>query len=154
MADKGETSIPIAEWTTGTLKAYHDMQIGYERQVSDERDKRYHERWQAQEIATQNLKEYSNEYRGSLNDLSARMATKDELSTAIRALTEKIDAQEKVNTEFRSRLDIGNPAVGTIQQQIASQIGARQGTDKTIGYIMTGLGAVSLAIGIILALSG
>lgn len=158
----GETTVPISEWTTGTLKIFHDSELArvlslsnirmdYERQISDERDKRYHERWAAQEEAAKNLKEYQNEFRGALTDLSARMATKDELLAAIRSLSEKIEAQEKVNTEFRSRLDIGNPAIGSIQNQLANNSGKSSGASTTIAYIVTAISIAFGALGMILA---
>lgn len=139
----GETTVPVADWTTGTLKIYLDTRIDYERQVSDERDQRYAERWKAQEEATRNLKEYSNEYRGSLNDLSTKMATKTEVITAVQAVVDKIEAQDKVNTEFRSRLDVGNPDVRSLQTAQATQLGSRLSTDKLIAYLIA---AGSLAI--------
>lgn len=160
----GETNVPIGDWTTGTLKIYHDEKmellnlraidkVDYERQVSNERDQRYHERWAAQEEATKNLKDYQNEFRGSLNDLSTKMATKNELTAAIRALSEKIEAQEKVNTEFRSRLDIGNPAIGSIQQQLATSAGVQKGSDITMGKIYAAIGAVGVILGMLVLLA-
>lgn len=149
-----ETSIPIGDWTIGSLKAHHDMMISYERQVSDERDLRYEERWQAQESATRNLKEYTNEYRGSLNDLSARMATKIELTTAITTLSEKIDIQSNLIGELRSRLDVGNPAISTIQNKLAASDGKSLGSDKTLSYLMMLLVGVNIIIGLVIALKG
>lgn len=148
-----ETSIPISDWSIGSLKAYHDMMIAYERQVTDERDKRYHERWAAQEDAAKNLKEYQNEFRGALNDLSTKMATKDELTAAMRGLIDKIESQEKVNTEFRSRLDIGNPAIGSIQQQLATNQGLAQGGQITMGRIYAAIGAAGAILGILVLLA-
>lgn len=148
-----ETSIPISEWTIGSLKAHHDMMIAYERQILDERDQRYHERWAAQEAAAKSLKEYQNEFRGALSDLSTKMATKDELLAAIRSLSDKIEAQEKVNTEFRSRLDIGNPAIGSIQQQLATSQGQANGSQITIGRIYAAIAAVGGVLGIIILLT-
>lgn len=156
----GETTVPVGDWTTGTLKIYHDeklellnqlavMRVSYERQISDERDRRYQERWAAQEDAAKNLKEYQNEFRGALSDLSTKMATKDELLAAVRSLSDKIEAQEKVNTEFRSRLDVGNPAIGTIQNQLAASQGIRQGGEITMGKIYAAIGAVGTILAII-----
>lgn len=148
-----ETSIPIGEWTIGSLKAYHDMMISYERQIADERDRRYHERWSAQEEAAKNLKEYQNEFRGSLSDLSTKMATKDEMLAVAKGLSEKIEAQEKVNTEFRSRLDIGNPAIGALQQQQAISAGIIKGGDITMGKIYAAIGAVGAILAIIVMIA-
>lgn len=159
----GETNIPISEWTTGTLKIYEDsetarvlsivnLRIDYERQISDERDKRYQERWAAQEEAAKNLKEYQNEFRGSLNDLSTQMAKKDELAAGLRSVIEKIEAQEVVNREFRSRLDIGNPAIGNLQQQLATNQGITQGTNITKSDIYRAIGLGIGLLGFILSL--
>lgn len=148
-----ETSIPIGDWTIGSLKAYHDMMISYERQVADERDQRYHERWAAQEAATKYNQEKSNEFRGALDDLSTKQATKLELQTAVSTLTEKIDTQANLTSELRSRLDVGNPAIGTIQQQIAARDGSTTGSDRAILYVVIAinmlLGIVGVAVSII-----
>lgn len=160
----GETNVPVGDWTTGTLKVFHDselarvltiakLRIYYERQISDERDLRYHERWAAQEEAAKNLKEYQNEFRGSLSDLSTKMATKDELSASIKALFDKIEAQEKVNTEFRSRLDIGNPAIGSIQNQLATSQGMRTQSDLTKSDMFKYISAAVAIISIMVLLS-
>lgn len=152
----GETTVPVSDWTTGTLKIYHDdkmtllnqvatQKIEYERQIADERDLRYQERWAAQEEAAKNLKEYQNEFRGSLSDLSTKMATKDELQATMKSIGEKIDALDKVSTEFRSRLDIGNPTISTIQQQLASSQGKTLGADKTVAYVIA---AISILFGL------
>lgn len=145
MNQPAETSIPIGEWSIGSLKAHHDMMIAYERQVSDERDLRYKERWKAQEEATKNLKEYSNEYRGSLDDLSSKMATKVELTTAVSSLSEKIDTQSNLIGELRSRLDVGNPAISSLQNAQATSEGRKLGADQIIAYLIT---AVALAVAI------
>lgn len=148
----GETNVPIGEWTTGTLKIYHDMAIEHERELMDERDRRYHERWAAQEEAAKNLKEYQNEFRGSLSDLSTKMATKDEMLAVAKGLSEKIEAQDKVNTEFRSRLDVGNPAIAALQNQNSLNQGQTSGSDKTwevIGKvvpILVGIGGLLYGI--------
>lgn len=139
----GETTVPVSEWTTGTLKIYHDAIIGYERQISNERDLRYQQRFEAQEAATKNLKEYTNEYRGALNDLSSNMATKVEVTTAVASLTEKIDTQSNLIGELRSRLDTGNPA---IQSQLDTSSGRSIGIEKTIAYVVT---AISIAFGVV-----
>lgn len=148
-----ETNVPIGDWTIGSLKVYDDTCRAYERQISDERDLRYKERWQAQEAAAKNLKEYQNEFRGALSDLSTKMATKDELTAGLKSMSEKIEAQEKVNTEFRSRLDVGNPAIGTIQNQLATNQGITQGSQITIGKIYAAIGAVGALLGIIILLA-
>lgn len=148
-----ETSIPISEWSIGSLKAHHDMMISYERQIVDERHERYRERWAAQEEAAKNLKEYQNEFRGSLSDLSTKMATKDELLAAIRGLSEKIDALDKVSTEFRSRLDVGNPAIQSLQNQQALSSGIQQGGQITMGRIYAAVGAVGVILGMLILLA-
>lgn len=159
-----ETNVPITDWSIGSLKIYHDeklellhrfgiQQISYERQISDQRDLRYQERWAAQEEAAKNLKEYQNEFRGSLSDLSTKMATKDELQAVSRGLIDKIEAQEKVNTEFRSRLDVGNPAIGTIQNQLATSQGMKTQSDLTRSDMFKYLSAIVGILGALILLS-
>lgn len=149
----GETTVPVGDWTTGTLKIYLDTRLDYERQIADERDLRYQERWAAQEAATKYNQEKSNEFRGALDDLSTKQATKLELQTAVSTLTEKIDTQANLMGELRSRLDVGNPAIGTIQQQLAASDGLRKGSDITIGKIYAAIAAVGAIMGIIVLLA-
>lgn len=143
-----ETSIPIGDWTIGSLKAHHDMMISYERQVADERDKQYSERWKAQEVAGKRYQDVSNEFRGSLDDLSSKMATKVELTTAFRTLSEKTDTLSALIGELRSRLDVGNPA---IQSQLDNNSGRNIGKSETIAYVVT---AISIAFGVVGVIMG
>lgn len=147
-----ETSIPIGDWSVGSLKAYHDMMVSYERQVADERDRRYQERWAAQQTASEQLKEYQNEFRGALTDLSALQATKSELKALEKTLEDKIEANTSALGEIRSRLDVGNPALTSIQQQIAVRDGLTQDKQVTLGKIYAAIGAAVAVIGLVVLL--
>lgn len=164
MPDSSETNVPVKDWTTGTLKILHDdkisllkelldIKVDYERQIADERDKRYMERWQAQEVAGKRYQDVSNEFRGSLNDLSSNMATKVELITAINTLTEKIDVQANLISSLTSRLDVGNPELRTLQNQEANRTGVSQGSQITMGKIYAAIAAVGVIVSIIVLLA-
>lgn len=149
MADTpGETNVPIKEWTTGTLKVYHDAIIGYERQVADERDKRYEERWKAQEKASERYQQVSNEFRGALDDLSTKMATKIEVTTAVKSISEKIDVLRQDLTNTNSRLD-KNPEVRALQGQEATRSGMQAGSDLTVGKLYAALAAFAAVVGLV-----
>lgn len=149
----GETEKQVSGWTVDTLKEYHDLRIDYERQLSDERGDRYKERWQAQEAASKYAQEKANEFRGSLDDLSSKQATKVELATAIQTITEKIDVQSGLIGELRSRLDIGNPAIATLQNAQAAQAGLKLGADVTWGKVVTLVSVVGGVLTIIILLA-
>lgn len=87
-----ETNVPIADWTTGTLKIYHDAVIGYERQVSNERDLRYQERFEGQERNIQTATEAIDKRLDILNELRSGVATNDQ----VEALEKIVAAQGKL----------------------------------------------------------
>lgn len=114
----GETERQVSGWTVDTLKQFHDTVIEYEQKLSIERDKRYQERWQAQQDASQALKEYQNEFRGALTDLSTKQATKVELETSNKTLTDKIDVNNIEVSTLRSRLDIGPVGLSSLTSKV------------------------------------
>lgn len=152
----GETNIPIGDWTIGSLKIYQDSNVSALKELHEDRidhviesidknDRRYQERWQAQENAAKALKEYQNEFRGALDDLSTKQATKLEVTTAVDILTEKIEAQTKLIGALTSRLDLGNPELRTLQAQQSQDTGKSMGLNA--GWIIL-LGLVSLLGGL------
>lgn len=122
-------------------------------ELIDRNDKRYEERWIAQEKAAENLKEYQNEFRGALDDVSTKQATKVELNTAIKTLSDKIDVQAGLLSDLRSRLDVGNPAISALQNQQAISKGILQGSDITMNKIYAAMVAVAAVITVIILLA-
>src|SRR5687768_16956793 len=96
----GETEREESAWTTDTLRQHLDElarerirrldeKIGYEAKLAEERDKRYHQqfqaqdvryeqRFQAQEQASMYLREVTNEFRGQLSDQQSTFITRTE----------------------------------------------------------------------------
>lgn len=143
----GETTVPVGDWTTGTLKIYHDEKIASLKE-------RYDDLRQADQIALQAalvaqekavaaaltaakeavLKaetaaekrfESVNEFRQSLADQTATLLPRTEYDTAHKSVVEKIDGL----TDRMNRKD-----------------GQSTGSDKTIAYIVT---AISIGFGVV-----
>jgi tetrahydromethanopterin S-methyltransferase subunit G len=80
-----ETRDGINGWTVHTLKVHLVA-------VMDERDKRYAQRFEAQESASKYAQEKANEFRGQLKDQAERFMPRTEGEQASRTNSEKIDA--------------------------------------------------------------
>lgn len=72
-------------WTVITLKEHLEALLR-------ESDKRYDQRFAAQESATQYAQEKSNEFRGSLEDVGKNQMPRTEAEAAYRSISEKVDA--------------------------------------------------------------
>lgn len=178
----GETNVPVSDWTTGTLKILQDQstaavkelleaEICAIRKTIKESDRRYEQRFDAQEKATmvaitsakeavtkaetstERRFESVNEFRAALSDQSASLVSRNEVEQLAKSLTEKIDELGKQLVELRSRLDVGNPVVSTIQQQLAANQGMLQGSAVTMSKIYAAIGAVGAILGIIILLA-
>lgn len=178
----GETNIPISEWTTGTLKVLQDQNLANIKELLEseicairktikESDRRYEQRFDAQEKATmvaitsakeavtkaeastERRFESVNEFRAALADQSSTLVSRTEVDQYNKALNEKIEELSKLVAELRSRLDVGNPAIGTIQQQLAAASGIQQGEQLQMGKIYAFVGAIGAALGIIVVLA-
>ena len=94
----------------------------------------------------------TNEFRKSLEDLGKNMATRRELETAITSInftTKEIGDQ--VNN-LRSKIDVGNPNVATLQSRVDTSSGVRQGEGEVLSKIALILGIVATAITLIIKL--
>lgn len=69
-----------------------DQRITYEAKLSEERDKRYEQRFQAQEAATTYMREVTNEFRGQLADQQSTFITRTESLARAQSNADKIDA--------------------------------------------------------------
>lgn len=119
-----ETSIPIGDWTIGSLKAYHDMMVAYERQVADERDRRYQQRFDYQEknVVT------------ALTAIDKRLDILNELRTGV-ATVAQVEALEKIVDESKER-------VGKIEN-------VKAGSELTIGKIYAAIATIGVMLTII-----
>lgn len=117
----GETNVPVSDWTTGTLKILQDQTIADVKELLEseicavrktikESDRRYEQRFDGQqnatnvalqsakeavikaENATEKRFESVNEFRSALNDQSKDMLTRTEYDSNHTALSEKTDA--------------------------------------------------------------
>lgn len=145
----GETESQESGWTVDTLKYLVD-----ERQRRDDRylqllDRLLTERWQAQEVASKRAIEVGNEFRQTLDDLSSKQATKVELESAVKTLTDKIDTNTSAQAETRSRLDVGPAGLAALQTQQTLNAGIQQGSQITMGKIYAAIAAVGTIVSIV-----
>lgn len=140
-----------SRWTLDSYTSHNEAMRIADEKFQAERDRRYSERWKAQEKAAENLKEYQNEFRGSLEDLSTKQATKLELAAAIKTVTDKIDLQSATLSELRSRLDVGNPTVAALQNQYSTSLGRGEGVAKAVAYLISGISVIFGVVGILIA---
>lgn len=75
----GQTASQPSSWTIDSLKAHFDELRTADKELSTDRDKRYEQRFQAQESAQASYKTSSNEFRGTLSDQAGRFVTRSEL---------------------------------------------------------------------------
>lgn len=163
MADSGnsETNVPVAEWTTGTLKVYHDDKINAVEKVAaaetkridsdiqqlnillDERsvnqEKGVHAALEAtkeaiakSDAATEKRFESVNEFRRTLSDQTNTFLPRAEYIASHKPLEDKI-------IELTNRLNIMS--------------GQKEGSELTIGKIYAAIGVVGAILGIIILLS-
>lgn len=106
----GETEKEVSSWTVDSLKSHHDAclryesklaelrhlqlltSIEYEAKLSAERDRRYAERFAAQEAATAYMRQVTNEFRGQLSDQQTTFITRTETLARAQSNADKIDA--------------------------------------------------------------
>lgn len=98
----GETEKQVSGWTVDTLKEYVESLI-------DGNDKRYEQRFEAQESATKYAQEKSNEFRGSLDDIGKKQMPRTEAEALIKATADKAEAGQSANSDkidaLQARLD-------------------------------------------------
>lgn len=178
----GETNVPSSEWSPGTLKIYQDDKINSVERIARAECQRLNDLHYADvkrlddaindlaktvksyiestqisqdkfEQSTADRFAAVNEFRRSLDDLGKSMQTKSEAAQFQATYTQRHDEVVKAISDLRSRLDVGNPAIGTIQQQLAASGGQRQGSDITIGKIYAAIGAAATVLGILVLLA-
>lgn len=94
-----------------------------------------------------------NEFRKSLDDLGQKMQTKLEATALQKSNDDRFNEHSKQLTDLRSRLDVGNPVIGTLQQQLANKMGFGQGTDKIIAYVIAIVSILLAIVGLIFGLA-
>lgn len=124
----GETEAQVSGWTVDTLHTHVMRQLGTLRELMDERDVRYQQRYDASQKALDSALLSADKRFELLNELRAGVATSDQ-----------IDAVEKVILTLTSRIDRAE----------ARLLGAG---DKTRGiYAALAAGVAILSIVVIIA---
>lgn len=133
----GETTVPIGDWTTGTLKVYEDEKIANLKILMDERKEHLKELRVAdqraidaalvsQEKAIVKAENAAERRFELLNELRDGVATKDQM-----------EALEKVVDDLKDRIN--------------TTLGQSRGLKDGWAYLLGGLGGVATIIGVILA---
>ena len=81
----GETEKQVSAWEVDTLKEHLEA-------VIEGNDRRYQQRFDAQEAANKYSQEKSNEFRGSLDDIGKKQMPRSEAEAIAKANSEKIDS--------------------------------------------------------------
>lgn len=139
----GETNVPIEDWTTGTLKIYHDEKIALLKEYVGQRfidqDKAVQaallatkEAIQKAETATEKRFDSVNEFRAQLADQSNTLMPRQEYSVQHKALEDRVtDLNDRMN-----KVD-----------------GAKEGSQVTIGKIYAAIAAVGVILGIVIMIA-
>lgn len=90
MSDES-THVSLKEYQAEVARRL-DEKIDYEARLSQERDQRYEQRFQAQESATAYMRQVTNEFRGQLADQQATFITRTEALSRDQANADKTDA--------------------------------------------------------------
>jgi len=120
----GETEKSVSGWTVDTLKEYLESKI-------NGNDKRYAQRFDAQESANKYAQEKANEFRGTLDDIGKKQMPRTEAEALAKANSEKIDA-------LQARMDRNEGRGG--------------GFNSSWGYLVGAVGLIATLIMIFIAL--
>jgi hypothetical protein len=131
----GETEKSISGWTTDTLKEYIEA-------VIDGNDRRYQQRFDAQEAANKYSQEKSNEFRGSLEDIGKKQMPRTEAEALIRASEEKAAAGQQANSD----------KIDALQARMDRNEGRSGGLSAGWGYLIGAIGLIGALVAIVLAL--
>lgn len=122
----GETERNISGWTTDTLREHVLALI-------NSNDKRYQQRFDAQEAANKYAQEKANEFRQSLNDIGSRQMPRTEAEALAKTNSEKID-------QLQARMDRNEGRGG--------------GFAAGWGYLVGAVGLIAVLIAIFIAVRG
>ena len=132
-----ETERNVSGWTTDTLKEYLEARIS-------EADKRYQQRFDAQEAAQKYAQEKANEFRGSLDDVGKKQMPRTEAEALIKASAERTG----------SELNATNQKVDMLISRMDRNEGRGSGLNSGWGYLVGGVGLIVLIITTFFALRG
>lgn len=137
----GETTVPVGDWTTGTLKIYHDEKLAslkeYAEQRIDDQDKYVESKFLAikeavlkAEVANDKRFESVNEFRAQLSDQTNSFLSRLEYNAQHKALEDRV-------TALTDRINVSE--------------GKSNGINAGWGYLVGAVGLAAAVIGVILA---
>ena len=130
----GETKSSISSWTVDTLKEYLECNIAAN-------DRRYTERFNAQEAANKYAQEKANEFRGSLDDVGKKQMPRTEAEALIRSATDR----------WMSELGSINEKVGMLQARMDRNDGRSTGINAGWLILVAAVGLIATIVGVVLA---
>lgn len=93
-----------------------------------------------------------NEFRSALEDLGKTMSTRREVEDYKHATSERLESVNKQIVQIGSRIDTGNPAFTTLQQQVAAEAARAGGLSDGAKMLAAVLAAVLVMLGIYAAI--
>jgi hypothetical protein len=137
---------PVPDPSERAVDALH-REIAHMRELWDEREKRYEQRFQAQETAVlkaeqafeERLKN-TNEWRAAMNDRDQRMMTRAEVEALFKSVDGKSDGRFLMNTE---KIDDAKARITRIE-------GRTGGISALVGYIFGGIMALGVIIDLVI----
>ena len=133
----GETEKNISGWTVDTLKEYVEARLS-------DADKRYDQRFNAQESKTDYAQEKANEFRGSLDDVGKKQMPRTEAEAAFRAISEKAAGEAKANAD----------KIDALQARMDRNEGRGTGLNSSWLILVGAVGLIATIIMIYIALRG
>jgi len=131
----GDAEKKTSAWTLDTLKEHLEA-------VIDGNDRRYQQRFDAQEAANKYSQEKSNEFRGSLEDIGKKQMPRTEAEALIRSGEEKAIAAQKTNSD----------KIDALQARMDRNEGRSGGLSAGWGYLIGAIGLIGALVAIVLAL--
>lgn len=153
MPTAGETNVPISEWSTGTLKVYHDDKIAALAEANDERHKFYAEIRTADKAL---LEERDRRYTEVNIEREKALKIKETADLAALGLAREIQTykdekanqlREQINSErgLYATNEKVDTALKPINDFISSQQGKTTGLDKIVAYLIA-VAAIAVAV--------
>lgn len=131
----GETERNVSSWTVDSLKEYLEA-------VLNGNDKRYEQRFQAQEAANKYAQEKANEFRGSLDDVGKKQMPRAEAEAEFKAIRD----------QSAGRLQTLNEMIAGLQARLDRMDGRSGGLNSSWAYLVGAVGLLAALIAIFLKL--
>lgn len=116
--------------------------FAHSKSVTEGNDKRYEQRFIAQEEASKYQRENQNEFRGSLEDVGKRQMPRTEAEAMFKAISDKAEAGFKANAE----------KVDALQARMDRNEGRSGGFSSGWGYLVAAIGVIATLVSIAAAI--